>query len=403
VATLSTSALAAGAHSITAIHAGDTMYLESTSTAHSQVVQAPTQPPPAPTGVSGTPGDGSVLVTWTAPADDGGSPIIEFVVTASPDGVTCRTTGTSCTVTGLENGTGYTFTVIAINAVGESEESTPSATITPVGPPPPVDSDSDGVADAQDQCPTQAGPAGNNGCPVVAVPPLADSDSDGVPDTQDQCPTQAGPAGNNGCPVPVVAPPDPRASSSTTLTASTTKKVTKKSKVTLTATISPPTATGTVRFSDSGHVLGTATLSGGTATLTVKGIYGGRQALVAEYLGSTQAAGSISAPVVVTVRDTARPVITQLRLRAGAASPTATFVPKDAGGIRAVQVRYRMFEPGTTRLGPWSTIEILPGQARTWTREAVPTRTRMCVSVRAIDYANKYSNWKTKCRLLIGG
>jgi subtilisin-like proprotein convertase family protein len=36
---------------------------------------------------------------------------------------------------------------------------------------PPPDGDGDGVPDASDQCPSQAGPASNGGCPVVSQPP----------------------------------------------------------------------------------------------------------------------------------------------------------------------------------------------------------------------------------------
>jgi outer membrane protein OmpA-like peptidoglycan-associated protein len=55
------------------------------------------------------------------------------------------------------------------------------------------DTDGDGVADANDKCPTIAGSAANNGCPL-------DSDGDGVADVNDKCPNQAGVASNNGCP-----------------------------------------------------------------------------------------------------------------------------------------------------------------------------------------------------------
>ena len=72
-------------------------------------------------------------------------------------------------------------------------------TCSTVTSPPPVDTDGDGVADSSDQCPTQPGPASNNGCPVPSPP--SDADGDGVPDSMDQCPNQAGPASNNGCPV----------------------------------------------------------------------------------------------------------------------------------------------------------------------------------------------------------
>ncbi|MEO7197002.1 MAG: thrombospondin type 3 repeat-containing protein, partial [Solirubrobacterales bacterium] len=55
---------------------------------------------------------------------------------------------------------------------------------------PPPDGDGDGVPDSTDDCPTQAGPASNNGCPVVQP---GDGDGDGVPDSTDDCPTLAGP------------------------------------------------------------------------------------------------------------------------------------------------------------------------------------------------------------------
>ena len=74
--------------------------------------------PGAPSGVSGVRGDGQVAVSWTAPVDDGGYSITGFTVTAAPGGKTCTTTGaTSCTVSGLSNGTAYTFTVTATNAL----------------------------------------------------------------------------------------------------------------------------------------------------------------------------------------------------------------------------------------------------------------------------------------------
>ncbi len=85
-----------------------------------------------------------------------------------------------------------------------------------------VDSDGDGVADNDDQCPAEAGVAANSGCPadsdgdgVIDDDDLcpqssgvaenrgcpADSDTDGLPDNQDQCPEQRGPLENGGCPI----------------------------------------------------------------------------------------------------------------------------------------------------------------------------------------------------------
>lgn len=58
------------------------------------------------------------------------------------------------------------------------------------------DADADGVADIDDECPNEAGPASNKGCPIQ----IADRDGDGVPDSIDDCPDQAGLASFNGCP-----------------------------------------------------------------------------------------------------------------------------------------------------------------------------------------------------------
>jgi outer membrane protein OmpA-like peptidoglycan-associated protein len=57
------------------------------------------------------------------------------------------------------------------------------------------DSDSDGVNDEVDKCPLVKGLARYNGCPIP------DTDSDGINDEVDKCPTLAGPASNNGCPI----------------------------------------------------------------------------------------------------------------------------------------------------------------------------------------------------------
>jgi len=55
-----------------------------------------------------------------------------------------------------------------------------------------VDRDKDGIADNQDECPDIAGIAEFKGCP--------DTDGDGVPDKDDKCPKLAGPKVTDGCP-----------------------------------------------------------------------------------------------------------------------------------------------------------------------------------------------------------
>ena len=86
--------------------------------------------PGVPTNVTATSGDGSGTVSWSAP---NGVVVSSYTVTANPGGATCTTGVTSCTIGGLTNGTAYTFSVIATNAIGSSNASTSSSAVTPVG------------------------------------------------------------------------------------------------------------------------------------------------------------------------------------------------------------------------------------------------------------------------------
>jgi hypothetical protein len=91
--------------------------------------------PGAPTGVTGTAGDAQVSVAFTAPADTGyPTGIVSYTVTSSPGGFTATGASSPLVVTGLTNGTSYTFTVRATNATGTGPASSPSGAVTPTPP-----------------------------------------------------------------------------------------------------------------------------------------------------------------------------------------------------------------------------------------------------------------------------
>lgn len=79
--------------------------------------------PSAPTSVGTTATHGQVEVTWSPPADDGGSPVTGYTATAVPDDAglatrTCAAAASPCTVTGLVDGVTYLVTVAAENVHG---------------------------------------------------------------------------------------------------------------------------------------------------------------------------------------------------------------------------------------------------------------------------------------------
>jgi len=91
--------------------------------------------PGAPTSVTATAGNASASVAFTAPSNAGlPATITGYTVTSSPGGLTGTGSSSPITVSGLTNGTSYTFTVTATNASGTSSPSAPSSSVTPVAP-----------------------------------------------------------------------------------------------------------------------------------------------------------------------------------------------------------------------------------------------------------------------------
>jgi len=97
------------------------------------------QAPQEPFDVVVTPDFGELVVSWSAPGDDGGAPVTRYTVTVSPGEQSCSTSSAvpgqppavSCVVSGLSQAGRYRVTVDATNDVGPSVPSAPSVEVTP--------------------------------------------------------------------------------------------------------------------------------------------------------------------------------------------------------------------------------------------------------------------------------
>jgi titin len=118
----------------------------------------PTALPSEPTSFAAAPGDGQVTLSWQPPVSAGAGPVTGYRATIGQLLAGCTTSGLSCTVTGLTNGTFYLFEVHAVNDSGEGAPASVSATPgAPPGPPLNV-----------------AGVAGNGRATVSWSPPASD-------------------------------------------------------------------------------------------------------------------------------------------------------------------------------------------------------------------------------------
>jgi hypothetical protein len=105
------------------------------------VTVVPATTPGTPTSVTGVRGNQLVDLTWSAPASNGGHALIDYTIEYRAGAGSwlafshSASTSTSISVTGLTNGTSYTFRVSAVNDMGTSSASTVSSAYTPLGTP----------------------------------------------------------------------------------------------------------------------------------------------------------------------------------------------------------------------------------------------------------------------------
>ena len=98
-----------------------------------------TDNPSPPTIGAATRGNGEATVTFTAPIFNGGSELTGYTVTSLDGSKSQSGLASPITVTGLDNGTAYSFTVKATNAKGDSPASAASNSVTPGTPDPPTE------------------------------------------------------------------------------------------------------------------------------------------------------------------------------------------------------------------------------------------------------------------------
>ena len=81
--------------------------------------------PSPPRNVVATAGDAVALITWDPPVTDGGSTITAYVVRSSTNVTRTQLSSNpnALVFSPLTNGTAYTFTVVAQNAIGDSDPS----------------------------------------------------------------------------------------------------------------------------------------------------------------------------------------------------------------------------------------------------------------------------------------
>ncbi len=131
--------------------------------------------PGLPNGLTASPGNGKVTLSWKAPGSDGGSGISGYEIYrgTSPGGESgtpvnaSLVAGTSYTVTGLTNGTIYYFTVAAVNKAKLQGGKSGEASATPAAS---ASASSSAAASASATGPASASPSGGATATAAGTP-----------------------------------------------------------------------------------------------------------------------------------------------------------------------------------------------------------------------------------------
>ncbi|WP_390903733.1 putative Ig domain-containing protein [Shewanella seohaensis] len=123
----------AGTCTINADQSGNASYLPATQVSRSFTVNAVV--PGAPVIGTATAGDAQASVSFTAPGFSGGTAVTGYTLVSTPGGITASGASSPITITGLTNGTSYSFTVAATNSAGLGSASAASNTVKPNGAP----------------------------------------------------------------------------------------------------------------------------------------------------------------------------------------------------------------------------------------------------------------------------
>jgi len=95
--------------------------------------------PDSPTNLVATRGAASAVLSWSAPASNGGAPVTSYVITSvpaiTPITLATKILPTTTTISKLTNGTEYTFYIVARNSTGPSVTSSGSNAVTPAAVP----------------------------------------------------------------------------------------------------------------------------------------------------------------------------------------------------------------------------------------------------------------------------